>query len=380
MLRFLPYILKNLWRHRARTGLTVSGSAVAMFVFAFVGAAQDGLDDLARDKDGQRTLIVFQANRFCPSTSRLPQHYAETIAKMPGVETAVPIKVFMNNCRASLDVVVFHGMPREQLLKVRSLKLIDGSLSDFEKRTDAALVGRAVAQRRGLSTGQRFSIGEVKVTIAGVFSAPTTSEENFIYTDVDFLQRTPGLNSVGTVTQLEVRLNPDAKADEIAKKIDERFRGGPIATDTRTKGVFQANAVSDLVELIGLANYLGYACVGLVLVLVATTTLMTVQDRIREHAVLQTLGFSWWRVFQFVLTESFIVSMIGGVCGTLLGLGVLAWSGLAVGTEGVIIGFRPSMELAMQGLIVSMSVGVLAGIVPGWLAARAEIVPSLRCV
>ena len=64
MLRFLPYILKNLWRHRARTGLTVSGSAVAMFVFAFVGAAQEGLHDLAQDQDAQRTLIVFQANRF----------------------------------------------------------------------------------------------------------------------------------------------------------------------------------------------------------------------------------------------------------------------------------------------------------------------------
>ena len=31
MLRFLPYILKSLWGHRARTLLTISGAAVAMF-------------------------------------------------------------------------------------------------------------------------------------------------------------------------------------------------------------------------------------------------------------------------------------------------------------------------------------------------------------
>ena len=77
-----------------------------------------------------------------------------------------------------------------------------------------------------------------------------------------------------------------------AKEIDSLFRGGPVQTDTRPKGVFQAKCLGDLTQLIGLAHYLGYACVGLVLALVATTTVMSVQDRIKEHAVLQTLGFT----------------------------------------------------------------------------------------
>jgi putative ABC transport system permease protein len=42
MFKFAPYVLKNLWRHRSRTTLTVSGSAVALFVFCFVGAVQQG--------------------------------------------------------------------------------------------------------------------------------------------------------------------------------------------------------------------------------------------------------------------------------------------------------------------------------------------------
>ena len=74
MLRFAPYVLKSLWRHRARTLLTVSGSAVALFVFCVVESARAGLDGLTRDARNQRTLIVFQANRFCPATSRLPEH------------------------------------------------------------------------------------------------------------------------------------------------------------------------------------------------------------------------------------------------------------------------------------------------------------------
>jgi putative ABC transport system permease protein len=120
LFRFAPYVLKGLWRHRARTVLTVSGSAVALFVFCFVGAVQEGLHRLTQDRRAERMLIVFQENRFCPATSRLPEDYAGVIAKMPGVDDVVPIKVFTNNCRASLDVVVFNGMPPDKLKSAQS--------------------------------------------------------------------------------------------------------------------------------------------------------------------------------------------------------------------------------------------------------------------
>ncbi len=42
----IGYVLKTLLRHRARTLLTVTGSAVAMFVFCFVGSVQEGLERL----------------------------------------------------------------------------------------------------------------------------------------------------------------------------------------------------------------------------------------------------------------------------------------------------------------------------------------------
>jgi ABC-type antimicrobial peptide transport system permease subunit len=58
----------------------------------------------------------------------------------------------------------------------------------------------------------------------------------------------------------------------------------------------------------------------------------------------------------------------------------LAWGRPAVGTEGVTIAFSPSATLAGAGLVVALAVGVLAGLVPAWRAARAEIVGSLRQV
>lgn len=378
MWKFLPYVGKSLWRHRTRSMLTVSGAAVALFVFCFVGAVQEGLAKLTQNQQAERTLIVFQANRFCPATSRLPQDYAGTIAKVPGVADVVPIKVYLNNCRASLDLVVFHGMPAEKLRTARSLKVVSGDWAMFEKQRNAALVGRAVARRRKLSPGGTFSIGEVTVTVAGVFASEQPAEENYLYTHMEFLQQTRGLNSVGLVTMFEVRLQESADAVAVGRAIDAAFRSDRVPTDTRPKGAFQANAVGDLAELIGFAHYLGYACVGLVLALVATTTVMAVQDRIKEHAVLQTLGLTSGRIFGLVVTESLIVSVIGGLIGVGLALGFLAFGKLAVGTEGVTIAFTPSSGLAVMGAVVSLVVGILAGLVPAWQAARAEIVASLR--
>ena len=376
MFKFAPYLLKTLWRHRGRTMLTVSGSAVALFVFCFVGSVQEGMDRLTSQSDS--TLIVFQANKFCPATSHLPQDYDQIIGKMPGVQEVVPIQVFTNNCRASLDVVVFYGVPAEKIQKIRDFDLTEGSWDEFESNQDAGIVGESVARRRKLKLGTKFSVGEVKVTVAGIFNSSDRSEEDYVYTHLDFLQRTPGMNLVGTVTQHEVVLDDSADAVKTSSLIDDEFRAGPVETDTRTKGVFQASSLADLVELIELSHYLGYACIGLMTMLISTTTCMAVQDRIKEHSVLQTLGFSDSIVFALVLAESVLISVGGGVVGTGVAILTLAGSGLSVGAEAVTIAFSPSVGLALTGLVGSLAVGIAAGVLPAVAAARADIINGLR--
>lgn len=378
MFRFAPYVFKSLWRHRGRTVLTVSGAAVAMFVFCFVASVQAGLERLTTDEQAQRSLIVFQENRFCPTTSRLPEDYAARIAELPGVEDVIPVQVWTNNCRASLDMVVFNGVAPEQLRRTRQLTLLSGDWNTFASRRDAAVVGRNVAQRRDLDVGESFSIGDLSVHVAGVFASSVPSEENVIYTSLEFLQYTRGLDAAGLVTQHEVRVSQDADPDQVASLIDQALQSGPVATTTRRKGAFQTSTLSDLVDLIGFAHWLGYACVALVLALVGTTTVMSVQDRIQEHAVLQTLGLRPARVFRIVVAESVLLCFTGGVLGTLAATGVLAWGGMAVGAEGVAIAFRPSLALAATGTAVSAAVGVAAGLVPALHAARAPIVKALR--
>ncbi len=377
-MKFVPYILKTLWRHRSRTLLTVAGSAVALFVYCFVGAVQEGMDDLQRRQAAKGSLIVFQANKFCPATSHLPQDYDAKIVKIAGVRDVIPIQVFTNNCRASLDVVVFFGLPPDKIRSARDFQIRAGSWEEFSAHQDSAVMGQAVAERRGVKVGDKFSIGDISVNIAGIYTADDPAEENYIYSHLDFLQRTKGMEAVGTVTQLEVLLEPGTDQLATCNAIDDMFRGGPVETDTRSKGAFQQKALGDLTQLIGMARYLGLACVGLVLALVATTTVMSVQDRIKEHAVLQTLGFSGPRVFGMVMAESVLLSFAGGGLGVGIATLVLKLSRLSVAAEAVTVAFTPSLRLAATGIGVAAVAGLLAGIVPAWHAARAEIVPALR--
>ncbi|MCH2125311.1 MAG: ABC transporter permease [Pirellulaceae bacterium] len=378
MFKLIPYTLKTLWRHRSRTVLTVSGTATALFVFCFVGSMQEGMNDLQRRQEAKGSLIAFQANKFCPATSHLPQDYEQKIVQLAGVREVLPIQVFTNNCRASLDIVVFYGVPPTKLRSTRDFTLLSGTWEDFETHQDAALVGQAVAARRNLQVGDNFSIGDLSVNIAGIYRSENPAEENYIYSHLEFLQRGQGKNLVGTVTQLEILLNPGS--DPVAKsaEIDALLRGGPVETDTRPKGAFQTKSLSDLVQLIEMTHYLGYACVALVLMLVATTTLMSVQDRIKEHAVLQILGFSGGRVFQLVMVESFLLSLTGGILGTAAAILALRFSSLSVGAEAVTIAFIPSPRLAATGLSVSAIAGTLAGFSPAIHAARINIVQALH--
>jgi len=372
------YVFKTLWRHRTRTLLTTTGAAVAMFVFYFVGSVQEGLVRLTTGTDADRSLIVFQENRFCPTSSRLPEDYSRKIKQVRGVRDVMPIQVWTNNCRASLDIVVFNGAAPDQIQAMRPVNLVSGSWNAFSSQRDAAIVGRNVAQRRGLDVGDQFSIGHVSVKVVGVFSSTVPSEENLVYTSLEFLQYTRGLDAAGLVTQHEVFLSGEVDPEIVATEIDQALRAGTVATTTRRKGAFQASTLSDLVDLIGFAHWLAFACVGLVLSLVATTTVMSVQDRMKEYAVLQAIGVRPFRTLRLVLAESTILCLAGGLIGTSLATGALALGGFAIGAEGAIIAFRPSLGLFVSGGVVSLIVGVIGGIAPAIQAATVPMVNTLQ--
>jgi putative ABC transport system permease protein len=375
--KFLPYIRKNIVGHRVRSAMTIAGTAVLLFLYLFVTSIQNGLDRILATRDDR--LIVFQAYRFCPSSSQLPVYYADTIRTVPGVRSVMPVKVVVNNCRASLDTVVFHGVDPQLLPSVRpDLTFRSGDWAAFQSRTDAALVGRRIAERRGLKPGQAFTVAGITVQVAGVFASDAVGEENVIYTHLTLISN-PGSHHEYHATLFEVQLDDARQASSIAGAIDTAITTKfEVPTETKPQKAHYANALADLLDLITMTRWLGFVCVGVVVVLVANSVVMAAQDRVKEHAVLQTLGYSGPRIFSLMLAESCLISLIGGIVGTVSCVGFLLWKPLSLSTEGVSIDFTASPGLVASGLTLSLVVGFVAGAVPAWQAGRAEIVSSLR--
>ena len=97
--RFIPFVTKHIVRHRIRSLLTIGGVATAMFLFCAVRAMQDGVHEATTANAGETSLIVYRENRYCPFSSKLPQDYSRKIEKIPGVESAIPMKILVGNCR-----------------------------------------------------------------------------------------------------------------------------------------------------------------------------------------------------------------------------------------------------------------------------------------
>ena len=92
--RYIPLVVKQVVRHRIRTGLTVSGIAIAMFLFTTIQAMQRGVTAATQETAADTTLVVYRKDRFCPLTSLLPQDYLSRINRIQGVESVMPVKVF----------------------------------------------------------------------------------------------------------------------------------------------------------------------------------------------------------------------------------------------------------------------------------------------
>src|SRR5688500_15606746 len=189
--KYIPLVVKQVVRHPTRTLLTVAGVATAMFLFCAVQAMQAGVEAATEQTAADTTLVVYRENRFCPAASRLPEHYADRIAKVPGVVSVVPMRIEVTNCRTSLDVVTFRGVPPAAFERhyAPSLEVISGSVADWAARSDAVLLGETLARRRGLSVGDRFDAFGMTVHVAGVIRSDEPQDLNVGYVHLPFLQQ-----------------------------------------------------------------------------------------------------------------------------------------------------------------------------------------------
>lgn len=369
---------KNLRRRPFRTLVTIFGTASAFTLFVLVESLSAGLDRALSGSEAARTLIVYRKNRYCPQTSFLPEFYAQRIAKMAGVDSVLPVKVFLNNCRASLDLVAFQGAPVDLLQAARKIDVVDGDFETFRRDRSSALLGKAFAERRRLSVGDQFKFGAIDVKVAGIFKSPEPTEEGVIVTHLEYLQRAGPVAKLGTVTMFEVKIADATQGKRIAEEIDLLFKSADAPTDTRAKVLFLATATKDLSEILRFGRILGLFCVLVVLVLVGNTVVMSVSERRKEFAVFLTLGYRGRDLFWMVIVEAVVVAAIGAGIGIGATFLFLELKRISIASEGVAVTFAASSGLLLRGVAAAVTTGVSAGLFPAIRSARADVVDSLR--
>ena len=379
--KFIPLVFKQVVRYPTRSLLTVGGVATAMFLFVAVQAMQKGVHMATYESAADTTLVVYREDRFCPFTSRLPQYYLHKIEQIDGVRSVVPLKVVVNNCRASLDVVTFRGVPRDRFASqvAPGFDIIEGSVSEWKRRSDSALLGETLAKRRGLKIGDRFDAAGVTSYVAGVIRSDEPQDQNVAYVHLDFLQQTVD-RKLGVVTQFNVKVDDSDLLDTVAAAIDELFATAEHPTTTRSEKAFVAYVADDMIELIAFTKYMGWACLVAVLALVGNAIVMSVQNRIKEHAILQTLGYRGELIGRLIVSESIVLALIGGATGALAVLAVIRITSMSLSIDGLSIPIEANSMLFGIGLIIAATLGVLAGLIPAWQASRRPIAHCFRAV
>ena len=136
----------------------------------------------------------------------------------------------------------------------------------------------------------------------------------------------------------------------------------------------------DLIELVAFARLLGWGALVAVLALVGNAMTLAAQERVRDHAVLQTLGYPNGLIARLLLAESTLVSVVGGSVGLLGSVALLRWGAISLFSEGLALTPDLSLSTIGTGFALCCGLGLLAGLVPGLRAARSEAAACLRAM
>lgn len=371
---------KNTLRNRTRSLLTLLGVASGMFLFTSIETMQHTLHDATVSSAEDTTLVVYRENRFCPATSRLPEHYKSDISQIHGVRSVTPVQIVVNNCGTSLDVVVFRGVPSDTFNDQTSgIRLLNGTIENWQKREDASLIGKNLANRRNLKVGDRFDAAGITVFVAGIVETldDRAQDDNVAFVHLSFLQQASRIG-LGIVTQFNVKVIDPSMLKKVASKIDKRFSTDIEPTSTQPEKAFFANTAMELIELIRFSRWIGLACVIAVVALVANTILLTVNGKISEHAVLKTLGYSKLSIGWMVLSESIFLSFVGGTIGIVCAFCFLNFQSISIGNEGLVLAFLPTQGVLIGGVLATVGLGLVAGVYPAWKAGKSSISESLK--
>ena len=382
-MKYLHLIWRSLLRKKLRTVLTVLSITVAFVLFAYLSAIRTGFS-MGVSLAGQDRLIT---RHKVSLIQLLPESYKTRIERIKGVDATTYLTWFGGTYQQSANTFAQIVVEPEPFLDIHPEVLLpDEQRTAWLATRSGAIVGKKLADRFGWKIGDRIplesSIWVLKdgsqvweFDIVGIYTgAEKSTDTSGMYFRYDFFHESRGWGE-GLVGWYVVRIDDSARAADIAAAIDADFANSPAETKTEPEGAFIQSFVNQMGN-IGLILTLIVSAVFFTILLVAGNTMAyTVRERTNELAVLKAIGFTDRAVLALVLGESFLLAVLGGGIGLLIGAYMVT---LGDPSNGALPSFYiPARQYAVAaGLIVVLALA--AGILPATQAQRLQIADALR--
>jgi putative ABC transport system permease protein len=366
---FTSLVLRNLFRQRLRTLLTVLGISVGITTVVALGVVTEGMRQTsgAIISAGGADFMVAQNGAADFSFSTVQQGEVNQIAGRADVRSAIGV-LFNIRSVGSNPFFAEMGIRPDQLGKIvgtpTSGTLLTGA-------PDEVVLGDGAAHALGASAGDTIVLGKESVRVAGTFHGSSTFENGGGYLPLTTVQRIA--SKPGTVTAVYVTVAPGADPARVAAAIE---RTQPtLATVSSVSDYGKVDQGMTMLDALQLA--ISLLAVGIGAIGVTNTMVMSVLERTREIGILRAVGWSRRRVMASVLGEGVVLCLIAAVVGMLLGVAAARAIMLVPSISSFLTPvYAPAVFVRAAG--IALLVGVAGAAYPAYRATRLTPMEALR--
>ena len=158
-----------------------------------------------------------------------------------------------------------------------------------------------------------------------------------------------------------------SRNEAVARAIDEQFANSPAETETTTEKQFNKAFIEQIGSIGLIITSVVLAAFFTILMIVGNSMALAVRERTREIAVLKTLEFSAKSVFTMVLSESLLLSLLGGLIG--IGLAYLAVGGISQ-AQNILTNLAITSQVFLQAVGYMILLGLVTGFFPAYRAMK----------
>jgi len=380
-------VVRNLVRHPVRSLFTAGSMTVAVFLMVFLRTVVASLDAGVDQSQSNRLIVQSAVSLFV----NLPSTYAPKIQSVPGVVETNKWVWFGAYYQDPSNFFAQFAVDEETLLDVYpEIAIVDGSHDEFLAQKTNCLVGKALADLFEWKVGDTIplisqifpkSSGDAwEFTIAGIYEpSRATVDPRTLFFHFDYLDETleaggaMGQRGTSTYTLL---LQPGANPTQVMADVDALYENGPQRVQTTTESEFNRQFVSMYGNVPMFVNSIGGGVLLAVLLACVNSMLMAARQQTRDVGVMKAMGFSDAVMAGTMLSQSLVICIGGGLVGILLAVGLVSAMGPMMGS--FLPGFGVHPSALTFGVILSVAVGLLAGVLPAIRSNRLRPVEALR--